>query len=168
MMSEKLVAGLGEGLEIETNSESAILLNFIRDNWDLDGLAASKVGFGSYPDRTKLPVTLRTYRIYSNIRDADVGSKTYRFDVPVAIDIYVRDVTASAQRREPNVLISIETYLRQFISTNRLGLRDKGINNIQLVTAEYLNEPVSSTKDEVYYHLVMTVRMYYHMQRVPI
>lgn len=165
-MSEKLQSGFGPGLEIETNTESRILQNFIEDNWDLDSVPVEKADFGSTPDRTKLPITLRVYRIFSNVRNADIGSNFFDFDVPVAIDVFVRDLSAHAQRREPTLLVDIDTYLRQFISTNRLGLRSKGINHMNVESSDFIQEKGDDEKDQVWFHLVVQVRMFYHMNKV--
>ena len=173
-MSEKLQSGFGAGLEIETNTSSRILQNYIEDNWPTSVGSnpnlplKADIDFGAMPDRTRLPITIRTYTIFSNILNADIGSNFFAFDVPVAIDIFVRDLKASAERREPTQLVAMETYLRDFISTNRLGLRGKGINNMGISSIDYIQEPPDDEQDVVWYHLVVTVRMYYHMNKVPV
>lgn len=166
---EKLQSGT-PGSEVETNTEAKILLAFIKNNWDLSGVPAIRIDFGAHPTRTTKDTTLNTYRIISNIYDADVGSHVYRFDVPVAVDVYVRDAKAVGLRNNPSPrLVSIETYLRNFFSVNRLGLRDKGINNISLSAVRYPQEPSDEyTGQSVWYHMIMTVRMYFHMFRVPV
>lgn len=173
-MSEKLEAGLGSGLEIETNTSSRILQDFIELGWPASTLPnypnlplSSEVDFGAMPDRTIRGVTLRTYITYENVRAADIGSQFFSFDVPVSVDVFVRDVKASAERREPTALVAIDTYLRDYISTNRLALRSKGINNMMVSDINYISEPPDDEQDVVWYHLVVTVRMYYHMRRVP-
>lgn len=168
---EKLVSGVAPGSEIETGSERNILLDFIRNNWTLDGeFATEKIGWGAHPSRTTKGITLNVYRIYSGIKDKNVGSSVYYFNVPVAIDVYVRDIKAEGQRNEPSPkLITIENYLRELILTNRLGLRSKGINNIMLESPVYPEEPApeGSELQRVWYHLVMQCRLYYHMFRIP-
>jgi hypothetical protein len=167
-----LESGLGPGLEIETNSSSDILRDYIEANWPTTVGSnpnlplKSSIDFGGSPDRTTKIITLKTYTIFSNIVNADIGGSFFSFDVPVAIDIFVRDTKASAERREPQSLVAIETYLRDFISTNRLGLRSKGINNMMVSTTDYIEEKPDNEQDVVWYHLVVTVRIYYHMRRV--
>lgn len=167
-MTDKLVSGFGEGKEIEVNTSSRILQDYIRDNWTLANPAINEIDVGATPDRTIKPITLRTYTVFSNIVNADIGSNFFAFDVPVAIDVYVRDIKAMGERREPTKLVAIETYLRDFISTNRLGLRSKGINHMHVGTITYVEEPPDDEQDEVWYHLVVEVRMYFHMNRVPV
>lgn len=170
-MTEKLVSGFGEGEEIETQTESELLLAYLKNNWPTETPYLvnlpinSNIDFGTSPDRTNKSVTLNVYRIFSNVIDKDIGSYTYMFDVPVAIDVFVRDITAQAQRREPTALVAIEMFLRDFIANNRLGMRDKGINNMRLIGSEYIEEPIDDGNDTVWYHLVVTVRIYYHMHK---
>jgi hypothetical protein len=175
-MTEKLISGLGSGLEIEVNTASTILLEFIKNGWPATvevnpnpilPLKAS-VDFGATPDRTSKGVTLTTYVIFSNIYNSDVGSRVFGFDIPVAIDIFVRDITAASKRIEPPVLVAIETYLRDYITTNRLALRNKGINNMNVSSVEAIPEPPSDENDVTWFHMVVTVRMYYHMTRATV
>lgn len=169
--TDKLISGIAPGGEIETGSERNILLDFIRDNWDMSGeFATENIGWGAHPSRTTKAITLNVYRIISSIRDKNVGSNCYYFNVPLAIDVYVRDIKAEGQRNEPSPkLIEIENYLREFILTNRITLRSKGINNIMLENPVYPEEPApeGSEYQKVWYHLVMNVRLLYHMFRVP-
>jgi hypothetical protein len=169
MSNEKLQSGY-PGTEIETNTEAKILLAFIKDNWDLNSVPVAKIDFGAHPTRTNRDNTLNTYRVISNIYDADVGAHVYKFDVPVAIDVYVRDAKSIGLRNNPSPrLVNIETYLRNFIAVNPLGLRSKGVNNMMLTTVRYVEEPRDEISSQnVWYHLVMIVRMYFHMFRVPI
>lgn len=173
-MSEKLQSGFGSGMEVETNTASAILLDYIEDNWPTTVGSnpnlplKQSIDWGANPERARLPITLKTYTVFSNIRNADIGGNFFVFDVPVSIDIYARDISASAQRREPTALVAIESYLRNFISTNMLSLRDKGVNNMGISTIDYIEESPNDEQDVVWFHLVVTVRMYYSMNRVPI
>jgi hypothetical protein len=167
-MVDKLISGFGEGKEIEVNTSSAILQQFIKDNWNLLDPDTTEIDWGGSPDRTVKPITIRTYTILSNILNADIGSNFFAFEVPVAIDVFVRDIKAMAERREPTKIVAIETYLRDFISTNRLALRDKGINHMHIGTVNFVDEPADDEQDEVWYHLVVEVRMYFHMNRVPV
>lgn len=168
----KLESSLGSGLEIENNTSARILQDYIEANWPTTTPSnpnlpvKSDIDFGASPDRTTKQVTLRTYTVFQNMVSADIGVNYFAFDVPVAIDVFVRDVKASANRREPTKLVAIETYLRDYISTNRLGLRNKGINNMNVRTADYIQEPPDDEEDVVWYHLVVEVRMYYHMRQV--
>lgn len=170
-MVDKLVAALGEGEEIETQTETQLLLDFIKQNWPISnpyitGLPVkSDIDFGASPDRTSKSITISTYRIFSNVIDKDIGSYTYMFNIPIAIDIFVRDVTAQSERREPTKLTLIESYIRDFITGNRLGLRNKGINNMRLDNVEYVEEPPDDEKGNVWFHLVVSVRIFYHMHR---
>jgi hypothetical protein len=174
LSGEKLQAGTA-GSEIETGTEKAILLSFIKENWAMDtingpGFASTNIDWGAHPSRTTKGITINCYRIISNIRDKDVGSHVYYFNVPVAIDIYLRDIKAEGQKDEPSPkLILIENYLRELLLTNRTTLRSKGINNIMLEGPVYPQEPApaGSELQKVWYHLVMQVRMIYHMFRVP-
>lgn len=173
-MSYKLVSGFGEGMEIETNTSSAILLKYIEDNWptvptsNVNLPIKSNIDFGAMPDRSNKPITIKTYIVFSNIVNADIGANFFGFDVPVSIDVFVRDLSASSQRREPTQLVAIESYLRDFISTNMLGLRDKGINNMHISTVDYVESPPSDEQDVVWWHLVITCRIYYTMNKIPI
>ena len=174
-MPDKLVSGT-PGSQIETGSEKTILLDFIKENWIMDvvngpAFESANIDWGAHPSRTTKGITINCYRIFSNIRDKDVSSHVYYFDVPVAIDVYLRDVKAEGQRNEPSPkLILIENYLREFILTNRITLRSKGINNIMLSNVTYPEEPApeGSEIQRVWYHMVAEVRMYYHMFRIPI
>ena len=167
-----LKAGLGPGLEIEYNTSSRILQNYLEANWPSTTLPtyptlplSNQIDWGAVPDRTRLPIVLRTYTVFQNVTTADIGANFFSFDVPVAIDIYVRDLTASAERREPTALIAIRTYLIDLISTNKLGLRGKGINYIELANIEYPENDQADEQDEVWFHAVITVRMYYKMYK---
>lgn len=168
-----LRAGLGAGLEIETNTESRILQDWIEIGWptsspaEYPGLPAkADVDFGAYQERIVKPVTLRTYTVFSNIIEIDIGHNMIKYNVPVAVDVYVRDIKASAERREPTKLVAIETYIRDYISTNRLGLRSKGIHNIELDDITRVEEPPDDEEDVVWYHTVFQVRMHWHMNRL--
>ena len=167
-----LKSGLGPGLEIEYNTSSRILQDYIELNWPETTSASyptlpikSGIDWGATPDRTRLPVTLRTYTVFSNMVNADIGGNFFSFDIPVAIDIYVRDLNASAERREPTVLVAIRGYLIDFISTNRLGLRGKGINYMEISNVELVEDKQEDEEDVVWYHLVVTTRMYYKMYK---
>ena len=132
--------------------------------------AAGKIDWGAHPSRTTKGITINCYRIFSNIYDKDVGSHVYYFDVPVAIDIYLRDIKAEGQKNEPSPkLVKIENYLRELILTNRMSLRSKGINNIMITNSQYPGEPApeGAEQQKVWYHLVTEVRLRYHMFRVP-
>ena len=171
-MSEELKSGLGPGLDIEQDSASKILQDYIKLNWPTvqtnpDLPLQDKIDFGAWPDRTNKTITLRCYRVVTNVYDQDVGSHMYAFDIPVAVDIYLRDIKAPGLRQESLRLIAIETYLRDFTILNRLGLRDKGVDHIDLVNSEVIPEPLNETS-EVWFHLVVTIRMYYWMNRVPV
>lgn len=167
-MSEKLVSGY-PGSEIETNTEAKILLAFIKESWNLASIPAIRIDFGAHPTRTVKDTTLNTYRIISNIYDADVGSHVYKYDVPVAIDVYARDAKAVGKRDNPSPrIVAIEVYLRDLISTNRTTLRSKGINNMMVTSVRYPDEPRDeSAQQSVWYHLIVTCRMYFHFFRVP-
>lgn len=171
-MSYKLQSGFGPGMEIETNTSSAILQDYVENNWPTTPTSnpnlpvKTSIDFGALPDRAIKPITIRTYTVFSNIRYADIGANFFGFDVPVSIDVFVRDIKASAERREPTALVAIEAYLRDFISTNRLGLRDKGINNFGISTVDYIQEPPDDEEDVVWFHLVIQVRIYYTMNKV--
>lgn len=172
-MADKLVSGIAPGSEIETGSERNILLDFIRDNWAMEGseFASERIGWGAHPSRTTKGITLNVYRIFSNISDKNVGSNCYYFNVPLAIDVYLRDIKAEGLRNEPSPkLIQIENYLREFILTNRIALRSKGINNIMLENPTYPEEPApeGSETQRIWYHLVMQCRLFYHMFRIPV
>ncbi len=167
MSSEEKLQASTPGAAIETDSEKNILQEFIKSNWTMTGeFAIDKVDWGAHPSRTTKAITINVYRVFSGIRDKNVGSSVYYFNVPLAVDIYVRDVKAEGLRTEPSPkLIQIENYLREFILTNRTGLRSKGINNIMLEDSAYPEEPEESQR--VWWHLVMRVRFLYHMFRVP-
>lgn len=169
---EKLISGISPGSEIETGSERNILLDFIKNNWNMSGeFATEKIGWGAHPSRTTKAITLNVYRVTSNIRDKNVGSSCYYFNVPLAIDVYARDIKAEGLKDEPSPkLIQIENYLRELILTNRIGLRNKGINNIMLESPVYPEEPAPEGAElqRVWYHLVMHCRLIYHMFRVPV
>jgi len=172
-MSEKLESGLGAGLDIEQDSASKILQDYIKDNWpdtvqsNPDLPVKDRIDFGAWPDRTNKTITLRCYRVVTNVYDQDVGSHMYHFDIPVAVDIYLRDLKAIGARQESVRMIAIENYLRDFITLGRLALRDKGVDHIDLVNSEVIPEPPDQIS-EVWFHLVVTVRMYYWMNRVPV
>jgi hypothetical protein len=170
-MADKLISSV-PGAEIETKTEAKILLEFIKNNWALVDTAASTVDFGAHPSRTKKAITINCYRIYSNMYKESVGGQVYGFSVPVAIDVYVRDIRAEGLRDEPAPkLVTIDNYLREFILVNRLSLRNKGVNNITIERIEYPDEPAPTAGSEaqrVWYHLVVTARMYYNMFRVPV
>lgn len=168
---EKLQSGT-PGSQIETDSEKNILEDFIKSNWTMTGeFAIDKVDWGAHPSRTTKGITIKCYRILSNIRARDISSHVYYFDVPVAIDVYVRDTKAEGQKNEPSPkLIQIENYLRELLLTNRISLRSKGINNIMLTSMTHPEEPSpeGSELQRVWYHLVCEVRVQYHFFRVPI
>lgn len=169
-MADKLISSV-PGSDIETKTEAKILLDYIKNNWTLTGTTASTIDFGAHPSRSKKAITINCYRIFSSIYDENVGGQVYGFDVPVAIDVYVRDIKAEGLKDEPAPkLVAIDNYLRQFISVNRLGLRNKGINNMMISRIEYPDEPSKSITGEqtVWYHLVTQVRLYYNMFRVPL
>jgi hypothetical protein len=172
MTPEKLQSGLspGEPTGIEVRTEAKILQDFIKENWNLPGIDVSTVDWGAHPSRTTKAITLNCYRIISNIYDKDVGSHAYYFDVPVAVDVYVRSAPNrgrkdTVEQPEPKI-VQIDNYLREFINVNRCGLRSKGVNNIMLGRIEYPDEPADT--QNIWYHLVSTVRMYFHMFRVPV
>lgn len=169
--NEKLVSGNTPGLEIETGSERNILLDFIKNNWTMTGeFATEKIDWGAHPSRTTKGITLNVYRIFSSIRDKNVGSSVYYFNVPLAIDVYARDIKAEGLKNEPSPkLIEIENFLRELILTNRIALRNKGINNIMLENPVYPEEPApeGAEMQRVWYHLVMRCRVLYHMFRIP-
>ena len=165
-MSYHLESSAGTGLEIEDNTPSRILQDFIRDNWTNDTIPISDVDFGSIPDRTTKVLTVRVYPII-DFQRPDIGSTYFSFEVPVAIDVWCRDVSAQAERREPTLLVNMNTYLRDFISTNRLGLRSKGINNMTLEESRIIPDDPDDEQDTVWFHLVVQVRMKYYMKKVP-
>lgn len=172
-MSERLQSGIAPGSDIETDAEKKILLDFIRDNWNMigDEFASSRIDWGGHPSRTTKGITLNCYRIFSNVRNKNISSHCYYFDVPVAIDVFLRDIKAEGMKNEPSPkLVQMETYLREFILVNRITLRSKGINNIMLTSATYPadrgGEELNDQK--VWFHLVMEVRLIYHMFRVPV
>lgn len=170
-MVDKLISSI-PGSEIESKTEAKILLNSIKDNWALTGTAASTVDFGAHPSRSKKAITINCYRIYSSMHHENVGGQVYGFNVPVAIDVYVRDIKAEGLRDEPAPkLVAIDNYLREFILVNRLSLRNKGVSSMTIDRIEYPDEPAPTSGGEaqrVWYHLVVTVRMYYNMFRVPV
>lgn len=172
-MAERLQSGIAPGSEIETDAEKTILLDFIRDNWSMTdvGFTSDRIDWGAHPSRTTKGITLNCYRIFGNIRNKDVSSHCYYFDVPLAIDVYLRDAKAEGSKDEPSPnLIKIENYLREFILVNRMTLRSKGVNNIMLDNAVYPADRGGAESDQqkVWYHLVMQVRMVYHMFRIPV
>lgn len=175
-MSEKLSSGLAPGVAdgVEGRNEARILLDFIKNNWTLtDNLATDKVDWAGHPSRTIKAITINCYRIFSNVYDKDVGSHAYYFDVPVAVDVYVRDAPARGKKDDVDQpspkLVQIDNYLRQFILVNRIGLRDKGVNNIMLSRVRYPDEPPDATGgDLVWKHMLAEVRLSYHMFRVPL
>lgn len=172
-MSEKLVPALGAGLEIETNTESAILRSFLEDNWPATVLGGypnlplkTEIDWQADPNRIIKPIIIRTYTVFSNIVEKDIGANIFSYNCPIAIDIYVRDLKASSERRDPTMLVAIETYIRDLISTNRLALRSKGIHSMEIDQITYVDEPPDDEEDVVWYHLVVQVRMHWHMNRV--
>lgn len=169
LSGEKLQAS-PPGSEIETNTESKILLAFIKNSWDLASVPAIRIDFGAHPTRTVKDTTLNTYRIISNIYDRTVGSQAYKYDVPVAIDVYVRDAKAVGKRDNPSPrIVSMEIYLTNLIQVNRVALRDKGINHMEVTGIRYLAEPTDEAASQsVWYHLLITVRMIYYLFRVPV
>lgn len=171
-MAEKLVSGLAPDVAdgVEQSSEASILSKFIKNNWSLASIPASSIDWQAHPSRTTKAITLNCYRIISNIYDKDVGSHAFYFDVPVAVDVYVRSAPNrgkkdTVEQPEPKI-VQIDNYLREFISVNRCGLRNKGVNNIMISRIQYPDEPAET--QSVYYHLVTTVRMSYHMFRIPV
>lgn len=169
---EKLVSGLAPNVpgNIEQRTEAKILQDYIKNNWSLASIDVSHIDFGAHPSRTTKAITLNCYRIISNIYEHDIGSHTFKFDVPVAIDVYVREAPIRGRKdsiEQPSPkLVAIDNYLRQFVLTCMRGLRDKGINSIMTGRIEYPDEP--SDTQNVWFHLVHTVRMTYHMFRVPV
>lgn len=165
MSEEEQLVGSPSASDIETKTESKILLDFIKANWTMDGTAVSSIDFGAHPSRTTKGRTINCYRIFSNVRDDNVGATVYAFDVPVALDVYVRDVKAAGMKDVPAPkLVAIVSYLRDFVSANRIALRDKGINNMMMTRIEYPDEPA----DSAWHHAVLQVRIYYHKFKVTI
>lgn len=167
-MSENLIAGLGPGLDIETNTESMILLKFIEDNWTMVNPAAANVDFGAHPSRTTKDVTLNCYRRSTIIRDLVIGQTSYRFNVMVGIDVYSREVQTPGMKDIPPRLMAIETYLRELIALNKLNLRDKGIKSIHLAMVENPPEPGEGKARTgrggmKWFHSVVSVQCIYSM-----
>ena len=162
------------GAEIEINTESAILLNYIKSTWptveleEYPGLPIkTKIDWQADPNRIIEPVAIRTYTVISNIREKDIGANILEYDCPVGVDIFVRDLDATSQRIEPTQLTAIESYLRDLISTNRLALRNKGIHSMGLEDIIHAYESPTNEEDPVWWHSVVQVRMCYYMNRLP-
>lgn len=160
-MTENLVAGLGSGLDIETNTESMILLDFIRDNWTLADPAAAAIDFGASPKRTTKDVTLNCWRRSSIITDQAVGATSYKFNVLVAVDTYMRETASPGLKDAPARLMAVESYLREFFALNRIGLWDKGIKSISLERIENPPDPSG-----YWYRSLLSVRCVYSMFKV--
>lgn len=167
-MSEKLISGFGSGKEIESNSSSRILQDYIKNSWSSVDVLATDIDFGASPDRTNKAITLLVTRTIDHVTTKDIGSHMFGYEVPMSVDVWVRDTSAQAQRREPTRLVQIDTYLRDFISTNQIGLRSKGINYMEHEGSMIVPDQPSDEKDTGWYHLVVGVRLYYTMNRVPV
>lgn len=160
-MVEKLVSPFGNGLDIETKTAARILQEFLLANWDNTTITASQIAFGAWPDRNQgKSITLRCYNIISNEDFAALGGTTYKYNIPVAIDIFTRDPSAMAQAKEPSSLVTLDNYIRNFIVKHRVGLTGKGIDYIIRENSQLV--PVGESEDD-WFHLVIQVRMVYYL-----
>lgn len=166
-MTIKLTSSFGVGSDIETETPSRILQTYIASNWpaaSVNGLPAkANIDFGAFPNRTNKAITLRTYPIIYMERML-LGGQDYQYRVPVAIDIFLRDNTAEAQRREPTSLVKMQQYIQEFLKVNRLGLRSKGINNMSITEVNPLGRDPDNEGDQTWWHLVMNVVLNYWMR----
>lgn len=164
----KLTSSFGTGSEIETKTPSLILQEYIQNNWPVlpaDPLLPKKadIDFGAHPNRTNRSTTLRVYPVIY-MENMLLGGQDYQYRVPLSIDIYLRDGDAESERREPTSLVKIQLYLREFLSINRLGLRNKGINNMVVTEVNPLGKDPDVESGQNWWHTVVTVVANYWMR----
>ena len=120
------------------------------------------IDFGAIPDRTNKNITIKCTTLQNSVRNNNTGN-TFDFEVPVSIDVYCRDSTATAQRREPEKLVELEKYLIEFISTNRLGLQSDGISHMVVKNSQIA--PVDDEESDLanWYKLTIMVSLHYRL-----
>ena len=95
------------------------------------------VDYGGIPDRTDKDITLRViYRRYMIDNNVDATGNVVQFQVPVEIEVFVRDNDARGERIEPPKLIQLEKYIVEYIATNKYSLMDEGINSIKILNVQ--------------------------------
>jgi hypothetical protein len=62
----------------------------------------------------------------------DATGNVFDYEVPVTIEVYLRDNTAIAERREPLQLIEIEKFLIELFTTSKYDLQNDGISHIMI------------------------------------
>lgn len=156
--------------EIETNTEAKILLAWLKANWDLTGVPSIRIDWNGHPSRTVKDTTVNVYRIISNVYDKTVGSHAYKYDVPVIVDVYVRDAKAVGLRDTPSPrIVKMEIYIMNLINVNRKALQSKGIKDMVATSVRYVDEPQDQTSGRsVWFHMQIQVRMVYYLFRVPV
>lgn len=132
----------------------------------LNPVTLSEIDIGALgPDRTNKSITLRCLIPGGtlNIKDDQTGT-VFDVEVPVVIECFVRDVTATAKRREPPKIIQLEKYLEEFIATNKYSLQDEGVSHIILRNSTV--RPVDSSESRLgnWWKLTVNVLMIYRLR----
>ena len=126
------------------------------------------VDYGGAPDRTDKDITLRViYRRYRINNDIDATGNVIDFQVPVEVEVFVRDNDARGERIEPPKLIQLEKYITQYIISNKYSLQDEGINDMKILNTEKRAVDKSEWNMSSWWKLTVNVLLHYWMKYSP-
>lgn len=127
------------------------------------------IDVGATPVRTnkRIAIKVRTIQKFED-NDIVIGGRFIEIKGIVAIDIYVRDIKAVAEAREPTDIIELEKYIVNFITTNKLAFQDEGISHVTIrnVTTPILMDewPTKGKGDTVWFRETIFMDMYYWLR----
>lgn len=127
------------------------------------------IDFGTTPARTNKQITLRVRSLDAVVEDEVYGGNVLKVTQPVFIDVYVRDATARGRRqgREPEILVTIEKYLTEFMTLHRLALQEVlGIQYAEITATQTFSEIEAGQEETAapWYHCVIKVTLHYWLK----